>query len=76
MWKLHWFLRDFGYDSDLLSRDEVDEHLMVGLEGTARLVHETKAGRIRAELVGFAPASVSSGDGSDDLHHGSGGRIA
>ena len=21
LWKLHWFLRDFGYDADLLSRD-------------------------------------------------------
>ena len=25
LWKLNWFLRDFGYDPDLLGRDEVDE---------------------------------------------------
>src|ERR1700722_19845957 len=25
LWKLNWFLRDFGYDSELLSRDQVDE---------------------------------------------------
>ena len=25
LWKLNWFLRDFGYDSELLGRDEVDE---------------------------------------------------
>ena len=25
LWRLNWFLRDFGYDRDLLGRDEVDE---------------------------------------------------
>ena len=25
LWKLNWFLRDFGYDIELLGRDEVDE---------------------------------------------------
>src|SRR6202158_5380661 len=25
LWKLNWFLRDFGYDTDLLGRAEVDE---------------------------------------------------
>jgi hypothetical protein len=25
LWKLRWFLRDFGYDPDLMGRDEVDE---------------------------------------------------
>ena len=25
LWKLRWFLRDFGYDRDLMGRDEVDE---------------------------------------------------
>ena len=24
LWKLNWFLRDFGYDTELLGRDEVD----------------------------------------------------
>src|SRR5258707_12169683 len=23
LWKLHWFLRGFGYDADLLNRDQV-----------------------------------------------------
>jgi hypothetical protein len=23
LWKLSWFLRDFGYDADLLGRDEL-----------------------------------------------------
>jgi hypothetical protein len=25
LWKLTWFLRDFGYDTELFSRDQVDE---------------------------------------------------
>jgi len=25
LWKLNWFLRDFGYDPDLLSRDQLHE---------------------------------------------------
>ena len=25
LWKLNWFLRDFGYDTELLSHDQVDE---------------------------------------------------
>ena len=25
LWKVNWFLRDFGYDSDLLNQDQVDE---------------------------------------------------
>ena len=59
LWKLRWFLRDFGYDADLLARDELDEKQMIGLRGTARLMHTVSSGRYRAELVGFAPASVS-----------------
>jgi len=31
LWKLNWFLRDFGYDTELLGRDEVDENQLVGL---------------------------------------------
>jgi len=27
LWKLNWFLRDFGYDTELLSRDQVDKNL-------------------------------------------------
>ena len=25
LWKLNWFLRDFGYDLELLAQDQVDE---------------------------------------------------
>src|SRR5436190_19642486 len=29
LWKLNWFLRDFGYDADLLERDEIDEKRLI-----------------------------------------------
>ncbi|MGA8223941.1 MAG: hypothetical protein WB780_19990, partial [Candidatus Acidiferrales bacterium] len=29
LWKLNWFLRDFGYDTESLGRDEVDEKQLV-----------------------------------------------
>ena len=37
LWKLSWFLRDFGYDTDLLGRDEVDEKALRGLRGVVRI---------------------------------------
>ena len=33
LWKLNWFLRDFGYDPDLLGRDEVDEKALLESHG-------------------------------------------
>ena len=36
LWKLHWFLRDFRYDADLLNRDQVDEKALVSLRGVVR----------------------------------------
>jgi len=37
LWKLGWFLRDFGYDGERLSRDEVDERSIAGLCGVVRI---------------------------------------
>ena len=37
LWKLNWFLRDFGYDAELLERDEVDEKQLVGLRGVIKI---------------------------------------
>ena len=31
MWKLGWFLREFGYDAELLGRNEIDEKALVDL---------------------------------------------
>jgi len=56
LWKLAWFLRDFGYDSELLSRDELDEKRIVGLQGIVRVSHTTVNGRSYLNLDAFAPA--------------------
>jgi hypothetical protein len=57
LWKLNWFLRDFGYDTDLLSRDQVDEKSLVNLRGVVRTSHTTLNGRSYQNLDAFAPAT-------------------
>jgi hypothetical protein len=57
LWKLRWFLRDFGYDPDLMGRDEVDEKALMGLRGIVRISRTTLNGRSYLNLGGFAPAS-------------------
>ena len=57
LWRFNWLLRDFGYDSDLLGREEVDERALVGLEGIIRTSAKTLSGRSFLNLDGFAPAS-------------------
>jgi hypothetical protein len=57
LWKLSWFLRDFGYDTDLLGRDEVDERALRGLRGVVRISHAVLSGRRFLNLERFAPAS-------------------
>jgi hypothetical protein len=56
LWKLSWFLRDFGYDTDLLGRDELDEKRLVGLTGVVKVSHTTVHGRTYLNLDAFAPA--------------------
>jgi hypothetical protein len=56
LWKLNWFLRDFGYDQDLLGRDEVDERALLGLRGVLRVSRTILNGRSFVNLDGFAPA--------------------
>jgi hypothetical protein len=57
LWKLNWFLRDFGYDPDLLSRDEVDEKTLLKLQGVLGTSLLTLNGRSFQNLEAFAPAS-------------------
>jgi hypothetical protein len=57
LWKLNWFLRDFGYDLELLGRDEIDAKAVVGLLGVVKLSHSQVTGRSFLNLDGFAPAS-------------------
>ena len=56
LWKLSWFLRDFGYDTELLGRDELDERHLVGLQGVVKVSHTTVNGRTYLNLDAFAPA--------------------
>jgi hypothetical protein len=37
LWKLTWFLRDFGYDMELLGQDEIEETSLVGLRGIIKI---------------------------------------
>jgi hypothetical protein len=57
LWKLNWFLRDFGYDTEMLGRDEVDESQLVGLKGVAKISHIVFNGASLIRLDGFASAS-------------------
>lgn len=57
LWKMTWFLRDFGYDSDLLGHDEVDDKNLVGLRGVVKISHTVLNGTTLLNLDGFAPAS-------------------
>jgi len=56
LWKLNWFLRDFGYDAEMLGRDEVDETQLVGLKGVAKISHIAFKGASLIRLDGFASA--------------------
>jgi hypothetical protein len=56
LWKLNWFLRDFGYDPDLLGRDQVDDRALLGLRGIVRTSRVTLNGRSFQNLEAFAPA--------------------
>jgi hypothetical protein len=57
LWKLNWFLRDFGYDTDLLNQDEIDEKALLKLRGIVRTSHVTLNGRSLQNLEAFAPAT-------------------
>ena len=74
VWKLGWFLRDFLYDPELLSQDEVDEAALSGLRGVVKISQTTVHGTSLLNFDGFAPASqweelapVSSASRSSDV---------
>jgi hypothetical protein len=57
LWKFNWFLTDFGYDSELLGRDQVDEKALLNLRGIVRTSHTMVNGRSYQNLDAFAPAA-------------------
>ena len=56
LWKLNWFLRDFGYDAELLGRDQVDDKALLGLRGVVRTSPIAFNGHSYQNLESFAPA--------------------
>jgi hypothetical protein len=57
LWKLNWFLRDFGYDTELIVREEIDDKALVGLRGVVKITHSVVSGTSLLNLDGFATAS-------------------
>jgi hypothetical protein len=57
LWKLSWFLRDFGYDAELLNLDQVDVKALLNLQGVVRVCHSVSHGRDYQNFDAFAPAS-------------------
>ena len=55
LWKLNGFLRDFGYDTQLLKDDQVDEKALRNLRGVVRTSYTTLNGRSYQNLDAFAP---------------------
>jgi hypothetical protein len=66
LWKLNWFLRDFGYDAGLLGQDEIDDKSLVGLRGVVKISHVVVDGASLLNLDAFASASQW-----EDPSHGS-----
>jgi hypothetical protein len=58
LWKFSWFLRDFGYDTELFGRDEVDDKALVGLRGVVKLSNSVVNGRHVTNLDAFATAAT------------------
>jgi hypothetical protein len=56
LWKLNWFLKDFGYDPGLLEREELDEKVLVGLKGVVKVSYALVNGRRYLNLDAFARA--------------------
>ena len=57
MWKLSWFLRDFGYDPELLGKNEFDDQALVDLWGVVEVSEVTVHGISVLNFDGFAPAA-------------------
>ena len=57
LWKFAWFLREFRYSQELIERDEIDVHALIGLEGVIQIGSEIVSGRLEMRLKAFAPAA-------------------
>jgi len=57
MWKLSWFLRDFGYDAELFGKSEIDEKALIDLWGVVKVSEVTVHGISLLNFDGFSPAA-------------------
>ncbi len=78
MWKLSWFLRDFGYDPERLARNEIEDNALVDLWGVIKVSQVTVHGMSLLNFDGFAPAArweelsvMADRDGGADRAEGS-----
>ena len=76
MWKLSWFLRDFGYDTELLGKDEIDDQALLGLKGVLKVSHAIVHGISVLNLDGFASAARWQELSPDAPDHLSGSEVA
>lgn len=56
LWKLNWFVHDFGYDAELLSRGEINDQSLVGLQGVVKVSYAIVKGMFYLNFDAFAPA--------------------
>jgi hypothetical protein len=54
LWKLNWFLRDFGYDTELLSRGEINDRALIGLQGVVKVSYAIVNGMSYLNFEAFA----------------------
>lgn len=57
LWKLQWFLRDFNYDPELLSAEQIDDKALIGLKGVIQVARESIAGRTFTNIKAFGTCS-------------------
>ena len=76
LWKLNWFLRDFGYDAELLGRDEIDDKNLVGLSGVVKVRHSVVNGTSLLNLDCFAPRDKWADLSTANDRHDDGSRVA
>ena len=58
LWKFSWFLRDFAYDAELFSQEEIDDQALIGLSGVVKVSHRVVSGHRLLNLEAFAPAAA------------------
>ena len=56
LWKLSWFLCDFGYDTELFGHDEIEDKRLIGLTGVVKVSHVVRNGTSLLNFDAFAPA--------------------